>query len=58
MYRGKVSSYLGEEDLCRMQKSTFAMTRIVNVIDKIKKSRALTADISIKTVDMQSIETC
>lgn len=34
------------------------MTRIVNVIDKIKKSRALTADISIKTVDMQSIETC
>jgi hypothetical protein len=42
-YRCKVSSYLGEEELVRLQKSTLGQTRIVNVIDKIKRSRVATA---------------
>lgn len=57
LYRDKVSSYIGSEDLSRMQRSTFAMTRIVNVIDKVKKSRVLTTgDIRVKTADFTSIE--
>ena len=40
--RGKISSCIGDEDLHRAQKSTFAMTRITNVIDKVKKSRLST----------------
>ena len=41
-YRGKVSSCIGDEDLHRAQRNTFAMTRITNVIDKVKKSRLST----------------
>ena len=45
MYQGRVSKYLGEGELQRvnMQRSTFAMTRIVNVIDKVRRSRIATA---------------
>jgi hypothetical protein len=38
-----------------MQRSTFAMTRIFNVIDKVKKSRAVTAvDFGMKTLELES----
>lgn len=42
-FRGRVSSCIGDEDLHRAQRNTFAMTRITNVIDKVKKSRLSTA---------------
>ena len=42
-YRGKVSCWIGNDDLQRAQRSTFAMTRITNVIDKVKRSRVSTA---------------